>query len=379
MTGSDGIQVLDHDYVLGHCSKYLARDNTDFRHNLNNCYQADDPRGNICEAWRFPIIDSYLGLEGDNQRYTFNRVTFVYELPDGASSSTSVGLVASCANLFEAIPLKAVTFHNEPTKYFAVTLIVPKREVHRYKFIVDGNPLIDPINPQRIILDNGQTWSRFFTDMCTDLLSFEEWEMQLLSRICTHILPFRTNEGTRFLVEHYDQIDQRRERSEYPHGYRLDESVGEVNFIDKLLAREELHHLVDYKICLTQMYNVLRQRNPYIDPWEAPTELFADLYNDMATNQEALEHSGWDYNKYNDPGFFLELLRRHTYTGAFSHPRYGGNASTAGWAYLAQYQIDARDANDPNKAEPTALNPTTAFAWEAAIEQPFGDSQDYFG
>ena len=44
--------------------------------------------------------------------------------------------------------------------------------------------------------------------------------------------------------------------------YDMDVTVGAVNYIDNILAREESHHLIDYQICLEQIDRVLRQRNP---------------------------------------------------------------------------------------------------------------------
>ena len=47
----------DSTYVLNHCTKYLARDNSDARHDYGQ-YETGDPRARISEAWRFPVIDS---------------------------------------------------------------------------------------------------------------------------------------------------------------------------------------------------------------------------------------------------------------------------------------------------------------------------------
>ena len=52
------VVTKDDTYVLNHCTKYLARDNTDPRHDYGQ-YDAGDPRARIAEAWRFPIVDSY--------------------------------------------------------------------------------------------------------------------------------------------------------------------------------------------------------------------------------------------------------------------------------------------------------------------------------
>jgi hypothetical protein len=75
--------------------------------------------------------------------------------------------------------------------------------------------------------------------------------------------------------------------------------------------------------------------------------------------------SGWDTSKYNSPRYFLELLRRHTVTGAFSHPKYGGNVNGVGWAYLEDRYSDSTGA--------------TLFDWRAALEQPLGTNADYLG
>src|SRR3954453_22774328 len=68
----------DEEYVLNLCTKYLARDNTDARHDFAGEYEAGDPRGLIAEAWRFPIVDSY--WDGDpGSSYRFDAVTFVWD------------------------------------------------------------------------------------------------------------------------------------------------------------------------------------------------------------------------------------------------------------------------------------------------------------
>lgn len=355
------VLILDRDdqYILGHCTKYLARDNRDYRHNLGQ-YAGDDPRGRLCEAWRFPIIDSFSDESNVQDPYAANQVTFVYEI-DLASPPASVAVIGSFAGFYESIPLTPVTFLGEATKYLAVTIVVPKSEVHIYKYLVDGQLLLDPINPQRTTIDNGHEWSRFFTELCTDPLSFEGWEADLLNRLTSHILPFHTHEGERFLKDYYYYLDAQTKETQYPHAYRFDDTVGEANFIDKLLAREESHHLQDYKTCLAQIDHILRQRNPFIEPCKVSSELYAELYTEMATDQVA----GWDYSQYASPRYFLELLRRHTYTGAFSHPRYGGNAGGSGWAYLGERYRDESG--------------NTLFDWRRVMELPFGSCQDYHG
>ncbi len=154
-------------------------------------------------------------------------------------------------------------------------------------------------------------------------------------------------EGQRFLDFYYNYLDRQAKDTQYARAYRLDQPVGAVNFIDKLLAREEAHRLVDYKICLELIDRVLRLRNPYEEPSRMPTSFYAELYDHMAGGGSI---AGWDYSRYGNPRFFLQLLRRHTYTGAFSHPKYGGNAGAAGWAYLAGNLRDPADRRVAGRA-----------------------------
>jgi hypothetical protein len=355
------VQIVETDaqYVLNNCTKFLARDNTDSRHNFGQLSD-DDGRSRICEPWRFPIIDSYSNVKDPDKSYTSNQVTFVYR-HQGSIPPKQVAVIGTFANLYEPIPLQSVLFMGEETGYYALTTIVPKGEVHTYKFIVDEQVILDPINPQRAMLENGQFWSRFFTNLCTEPLCFEEWEFVILDRLVDHILPFRTEEGENFLNRYYKFLERQDQEVQYAYAYRLDQSVGVVNFIDNLLAREENHHLIDYKICLGIINKILRQRNPYVEPRVMSKELYIDLYNQMANNSV----DGWDYNQYNSPLFFLQLLRRHVYTGAFSHPKYGGNVGAAGWAYLSQRYRDKSGK--------------TLFDWRRAIEKPLGLNSDYRG
>jgi hypothetical protein len=135
-----------------------------------------------------------------------------------------------------------------------------------------------------------------------------------------------------------------------------------VNFIDKLLAKEENHHLLDYKICLQIIDGILRQRNPFIEPKFMSKQLYIDIYNEMASDSV----NGWDKDIYSSPRYFLEILRRHTFTGAFAHPKYGGNAGASAWAFLAEkYKNQATGE--------------TLFNWRQALEVPLGTSKDYLG
>jgi len=106
---------------------------------------------------------------------------------------------------------------------------------------------------------------------------------------------------------------------------------------------------------------VLRARNPVTEPCKASRELFVELYDQMYSGSVA----GWNYGNYGNPRHFLQLLRRHTFTGAFSHPKYGGNAGAAGWAYLEERFREADGG--------------TAFDWRRITEQPLGSDPVYRG
>jgi hypothetical protein len=209
--------------------------------------------------------------------------------------------------------------------------------------------------------DSGVERSRFFTWYCAQPLVLERRERALLKRLTDHILPFRSGEAENFLKRHYWGLDKDARTREMPQVFRLDESIGVVSFIECLLAREESHRLIDYRICLAQIARVLRMRHPGVDVSMVPRETIVGLYDEMARESVA----GWDRSVYGSPAFFLKLLRRHTFTGAFSHPKYGGNAGAAAWSYLADRYRD-----------PTGK---TLFAWRRSVEKPWGDSPDYNG
>lgn len=356
--------ALDEQYVLNHCAKYVARRGGDTRHDFGQ-YIEDPASARVCEAWRFPVVDSYSDGVDPVESYALNRVTFVYAAALDASGSSempgNVAVIGTFANLYEPLALARVRFQGEDTAYFALTVAVPKGEVHTYKFVIDGRPALDPINPQRKVLDNGRVWSRFFTHLCTVPLVLERWEAAILERFTSHVLPFRTPDGERFVDLYYNGLDRQTRDTQYARAYRLDQHVGVVNYIDKLLAREEAHHLIDYRICLREIDRLLRARNPYVDPADMPRDFYVELYEQM--HEGAVP--GWSYDRYGNPHYFLELLRRHTLTGAFSHPKYGGNSAATGWAYLEDRFRDARGG--------------TLFDWRRAIERPLGESVEYAG
>ncbi len=352
-------------YVLNHCTRSLARDNTDSRHDYGQ-YASGDPRASIGEAWRFPIVDSYYDGVSLEQSQRSNIVTFVYANRDNQPAD-AIAVLGTFADLCAPIPLRQVS----DSIFWAATMVVPRGQSHRYRFLVGGRSMLDPVNPQRVTLTDGTEWSRFFTEYCTDILCFERWEVALLERLTSHILPFRTTEGQRFLNIYYNNLDRQSKVTQYARAYRLDQPVGVVNFIDKILAREEAHRLIDYKICLELIDRVLRLRDPFQDPDRMPAQLYAELYEQMASGGSL---AGWDYSRYGNPRFFLQLLRRHTHTGAFSHPKHGGNAGAAGWAYLANNLVDPATGRLPDE---TGRAPY--FDWSRGLEPPLGRNAEYRG
>jgi hypothetical protein len=238
---------------------------------------------------------------------------------------------------------------------------VPKGQVHTYKLRIDGAWQLDPINPQVVTLDNGREWSRFFTEGCQIPLTLARRERELLGRVVAHLLPFRSGENARFIRGLYESLDRASRERQFPLAYRLDEEVGVVNYIDKVITRAERHNADDYHSCLAILDGVLRTRYPGRDPLTLPPEAFADLYGEMGRDDVA----GWDRGRYASPRHFLLLLRRHAMTGAFVHPRHGGNSGTAGWAYL---ETRFRDADGK-----------TLFDWRQAMEAPLGHNTDYRG
>jgi hypothetical protein len=334
-------ETLDHTNVLNFVAKYLSREGSSVAY---------------AEPWRCPIVDSCQSAGNQSS----DRVTFVYRA-DEADDDRPVGVVGSFDQLWDATPLVPVLFDGRKTRWRAVSVLVPIGQVHTYKFIVEGQATLDPINPQRRSLDNGFEWSRFFTHYCTAPVSLESWEIAILARLTNEMLPFTSGDAQRFMDLYYYTSDKTADETTFHQAYRLEQPVGAVNFIDNLLSREEGHRLFDYKTCLRLINDVLQLRFPSSSPADISKEDYLQLYRDMATDKV----DGWDTSQYQSPGFFLQMLRRHTYSGVFSHPKYGGNAGGAGWAYLESTYRDAGGGN--------------CFDWKRSIETPLGKDTGYFG
>jgi hypothetical protein len=333
--------------IFNFCTKYLVRDN------------ASDTAVN--EGWRFPLIAPI--CHDNSTTALFNEVTFIYHNTK-AEKIDSVEIIGSFIPVFRSMPLQEIQFEGEGTGIYYLTVVLPVGKGYHYRFLVNGEQQLDTINPQRYTQPTGKEWSFFFTDFYNYSNEFEEWEINLLYRLVEQILPFRTEEAQNFIDRFYD--NQPRHEKEQTPIYRLDKSVGEVNYITNILAREERHHLNDYKICLLLIDEVLRKRNPVVNSWEVSVEMINDLYNEMAADNVP----GWDYNRYGSPQYFLKVLRRHCIVGAFCHPRHGGNIGCAGWNYLKE-KYSIKDA--------TGQVTGTCFNWQLAIEPPFGVNTNYKG
>lgn len=338
---------LDHVHVLNFTAKYLARASTS---------------PGYTEPWRFPIIESTRLTDPTLTQHALNQVTFVWRAA-ARDDERPVAVVGNFDSLWDSTPLEPVMFDHRPTFYRAATVRVPSGRLYLYKFIVDGQAVLDPINPQRTRLNTGSEWSRFFTNYCAVPVTLESWEISILARLTNEILPFTTGAAQKFMDTFYFDADNATRQS----AYRLEQPVGAVNFIDNILSREEHHRLVNYKICLGQIEAVLRKRYPSISPTQVGSDGYQQLYSQMAADNVP----DWDTSKYQSPRFFLQLLRRHTFCGAFSHPKYGGNVGGAGWAYL-EHTFRGQDNPDGTQGK-------SCFDWKRAIETPFGTSVDYFG
>ncbi|MEK0447181.1 MAG: hypothetical protein RLZZ399_2502 [Verrucomicrobiota bacterium] len=340
------------DHIFDLVVKSLARDSTSWattvpRHSFNGLSGPGRSVEN-CESWKFPVVEPHYAAELPvEERLRWNQVTFVFRADNDGAPPAKVEVVGLPEIELRAVPLEPVG----DSIYFAATVLLPAGRVYRYAFRVDGVVQPDPINPQRVQLANGEVASQFFTDYCYEPVTFERWELALLRRVTNHILPFNSREAELFQLNPggggFAALS--------PQLYCLDHGVGAANYIDKLLAREERHHQDAYRRCLKQIDRILRQRQPYLEPRDITEDEFIKLYDEMGSGSVA----GWDYNDYASPQYFLFLLRRHTWTGAFCHPKYGGNGNSAGWLWLA------------GKLPP--------FNFGGGLEAPWGDNGEYRG
>ena len=223
--------LRDDQYVLNHCTAYLARSDRAPRHDFGlRHFEEGDAGARVREAWQFPIVDTCSHAPGEEPESEFNDVTFVY--PDFEMQQKTVSVVGTFDKLFKPIELRRIAFIDAPTAYFAATVPVPKRGIFHYRFLVDGEFVIDQINPQRDRMDNGEIWSRFFTWECTSPVVLQRWQLRILERFCDHILPFRTKQGERFFSWYYKHLADEAKAGSIRGSFRIDDSAGAANYID---------------------------------------------------------------------------------------------------------------------------------------------------
>lgn len=337
---TSGVLPPDHAHTLDLCAKHLARLNSDTRHSYNG-YLDNDPRGRFSEGWRFPVVET-------DTEQSSNQVTFVWRREMDEARPASVALLGTFAALYSRILLVEIP----DSIYWHVRLRIPPKTCHRYLFEVDGRLERDRVNPQTESDETGNIWSRFFTEYTVKPLVLQAHERLLLDRFVRHILPFRTRAAEEFLSAPGNPL---------PGGiYELDQAIGVLNFVDKLLAREESHNARDYHICLREIERILRQRRPFDEPHQVPDGVFEQLYEDMKGVPQ-----GWRTHLYGNPSHFLKMVRRHVFLGAFAHPKYGGNAMGMGWRFLEERFRDS--------------NGNSVFDWRKAIEEPLGTNKEYRG
>lgn len=354
------------EHILDHTTKFLAREvavwsSGEPRHGYHG-QTGPGLSAEVADAWRFPLLEPHYDANlSAAERLRWNEVTFVYA---GDPTLESANLPEVVVLGLPFTELREVTLAPVgDSRFLAATVLLPAGRVYRYTLRIGGQPQPDPINPQRRQLANGETVSEFFTDFCSSPITFEPWERALLKRLVECVLPLQSGEQEQFerqpggQARDFDRLAQQE--------HLLDQSVGAVNFLDKVLAREERHRLRDYRICLSQIERILRQRHIYEEPGEAPKTVYLALYAEMAADFVP----GWDTNAYGSPAYFLGLLRRHAWTGTFAHPRYGGNG---GWDLAAPEAGRGADGW-------RWLAERYPFAWGAALNPPLGVNPEYRG
>ena len=135
-------------YVLNYCAKYLARNNTERAIMMANSMRTTSAGASASRG--FPIVDTYSDGVDYVGSYPFNQVTFVYCVT-AASVPPQVavlGLSLISTSPFRCADHRHAVLHGDDSH--------PEGQVHLYKYVVDGQAVVDPINPQRVTQDNGQ-------------------------------------------------------------------------------------------------------------------------------------------------------------------------------------------------------------------------------
>ena len=172
-----------------------------------------------------------------SRAYAFNLVTFVYMQPaaDVAADVSVIGTFGRCTrpSRCRASAARAWTERCRSCRRARSILQVPDRRA----------AVLDPVNPQRVTHADGSEWSRFFTEYCTDRYRSNGGRWRSCSASPTTSCRSAPSVRQRFLRLYYDCVDRQSKDTQYARAYRLDQPVGAVNFIDKIVAREEAHRL----------------------------------------------------------------------------------------------------------------------------------------
>jgi hypothetical protein len=184
-----GPVTKDAQEILNYCTKYLVRDTF-----------TDPGAKTFTEGWRFPLVTPV--LQDEEASCKFNEVTFVYYNREEEAIS-SVEVVGSFFPMHKTLQLQPVQYNGEDTPLYYLTIVLPVGKGYQYKFRVNGQDRLDPVNPQRVKLTNGKEWSFFFTDYYNYSVNFEEWELNLLYRMVEQIIPFRTEDAQNYINRYY--------------------------------------------------------------------------------------------------------------------------------------------------------------------------------
>lgn len=116
--------------------------------------------------------------------------------------------------------------------------------------------------------------------------------------------------------------------------------LGAVYFVDRALATFDQAHLLDFRVGLSELRRVTRERHP-----EATS--FATL--DPAHQTGILEAC--------ETTPFFRAMREYTMMGCFGDPSYGGNRGKAGWKLIGfedrfAWQAPFGHYDDPNGGPP---------------------------
>ena len=183
--------------------------------------------------------------------------------------------------------------------------------------------------------------------------------MVILARLTNEILPFTSDDAQRFMDLYYFTADKRARETEFHQAFRLEQPIGAVNFIDKLVAREERHRLGDYKICLKLIDDVLRRRFPGLAPAEVSKDAYQDLYQQMANER-------WMVGTRASTAARTSSFNCCAATPTPVHSRIRNTAA-----------MPARRAGRGSRTDSAAPKDESCFNWQRAIEPPLGASADY--